>query len=302
MDKQDKLWYYESIKIRNFREGYSMNLSWLQSAMMGFVCGFSEPLPVSAEAHRSLLMQFFGVGAEGPLFRLACHGAVLIVILLNGQLELNRLRRTRKILKTPPRRRTAHPDMNSAGTLKLLRPAVLIAVLGRMLSVHLTAISEKLYLLMPMLIVCGVILWMPTQMRTANKDGRHLTPADGMLMGLGAALGAIPGISPVGASVCVGLMRGADRRYALRFSWIMLAVGLASALVLDIAALAGTGFELALAELLSALIGAIFAALGAYVGIWVMRSLIRRSAGGVCGFCYYNWGLALLCLVLFLMV
>lgn len=279
-----------------------MKLSWLQSAMMGFVCGFSEPLPVSAEAHRSLMIQFFGVGSEGMLFRLACHLAVLIVILTGGHLELNRLRRTSKILKTPARRRTTHPDLNSAGTLKLLRSAALIAVLGRMLSVYLSVISGKLYLLMPMLIVCGVILWMPTQMRTANKDGRHLAPVDGMLMGLGAALGAIPGISPVGAAVCFGLMRGVDRRYALRFSWILLSISLASAIVLDLAALAGAGFELALADLLSALIGAVCAALGTYVGIRLMRSLIRRSFGGVCGFCYYNWGLALLCLVLFLMV
>ena len=69
-----------------------MNLSWLQSAMMGFVSGFSEPLPMSAEAHRGLLRQCFGVESEGPLFLLMCHIAVLAVILMTGRLELNRLR------------------------------------------------------------------------------------------------------------------------------------------------------------------------------------------------------------------
>lgn len=279
-----------------------MNLTWLQSAVMGFVSGLSEPLPMSSDAHRGLLRQFFGVGSEGALFLLACHAAVLIVVLTSGRLELNRLRRTAKILKTPPRRRTAQPDLNSVGTLKFLRSAALIAVVGRMISVHLSDITDKLYLLMPMLIVSGFLLWLPTQMRGANKDGRHLAPVDGMLMGLGAALGAIPGISLVGSSASFGIMRGVDRRYAIRFSWLLLVISLVCAVVMDVLALAGTGFDLALADLLGAAIGAVCAALGAALAINLMRGLLRRGGSGISGFCYYNWGLALLCLALFLMV
>lgn len=279
-----------------------MNLTWLQSAMLGFVSGLSEPLPLSADAHRGILRQFFGISSEGALFTLACHAAALIVVLMTGQLELNRLRRTGKLLKTPPRRRTAHPELNSAGTLKLLRSAGLIATVGRLLSVYLGGIADKLYLLIPMLIVSGVILWLPTQKPTANKDGRHLAPVDGMLMGLGAALGAIPGISPVGAAASFGSLRGVERRYAVRFSWLLLVIGLACAVVLDVLALAGTGFELALADILSAAIGAACAAVGAGLSVQLMRSLLRRGNHVISGFCYYNWGLALLCLALFLMV
>ena len=62
-----------------------MNLSWLQSAMMGFVSGLSEPLPMSSEAHRGLLRQLMGVESEGPLFLLMCHIAVLVVVLMTGR-------------------------------------------------------------------------------------------------------------------------------------------------------------------------------------------------------------------------
>ena len=75
-----------------------MKLNWLQSAMMGFVSGLAEPLPLSGEAHRGLLRQLFGIQSEGPLFLLACHLAVLVVVLLTGRLELNRLRRTRRLM------------------------------------------------------------------------------------------------------------------------------------------------------------------------------------------------------------
>lgn len=279
-----------------------MNLSWLQSVMMGFVSGLSEPLPLSAEAHRGILRQFFGIGSEGPLFQLLCHVAVLVVILMTGHLELNRLHRTAKLLKQPPRRRSGNVDLNSAGTLKLLRSAVVIVIIGRMLSVHLRVVSERLYLLFPMLIAGGVILWMPTMMRTGNKDGRHLAPMDGMMTAFGAALSAVPGISFVGAAVSVAAMRCADRRYALRFAWILLVIDLVAAIGVDLLAIAGVGFSFALSELLRGALGAVSAAAGAYLAVQVMHALMRRGGRGISGFCFYNWGLALLCMVLFLLV
>ena len=279
-----------------------MNLTWLQSVMMGFVSGLSEPLPLSAEANRGLLRQFFGVESEGALFLLACHIAVLVVVLMTGQLELHRLHRANKLLKTPPRRRTAQPDLNSVGTIKLLRSAGLIAVVGRLLAVHLDVVSNKLYLLTATLILGGLIEWLPSHFRSANKDGRHLAPADGMLMGLGAALSAIPGISLVGVSASLGSIRGVEGRYGVRFSWLLLVLAMATAVLTDLLALAGTGFEFELTELLFAAIGGACAAVGAYLAVQLMRALVRRGGVGISGFCYYNWGLALLCLVLFLMV
>ena len=263
-----------------------MKLNWLQSAMMGLISGLSELLPLSAEANRGLLRLFFGTQTEGPLFSLLCHIAVLAALLAFGQLDLGRLRRTGKLLKTPPKRRTSHPDLNSTGTLKLLRPAGLLAVVGRLLSVHFAAVSDKLYLLIPMLILSGVLLWLPNHFRTANKDGRHLAPADGMLMGLGAALSALPGISPVGASASLGILRGTDQRYAVRFSWLLLVLSLAAAIVIDLLTLAGTGFTFGWMELLCAGIGAVCAAAGAYLALKLMLGLVRRGGIGISGFCY----------------
>ena len=279
-----------------------MNLSWLQSAMLGFVSGVSEPLPVSAEAHRAILGKFFGVAQINPLILFFCHLAVLVVVLLCGNLELNRLRRTQKILKTPPRRRTGHPELNSAGTLKLLRTALPILVVGRILGVYLAPIGRKLYLLSLTLILSGLILYLPARMRSANKDGRHLARLDGMLMALGGALGAVPGISCVGAAISLGLIRGAERRYALRFAWILLCAVECISLGLDLMAFLGTGAKINLALILSAALAGLAAAAGAWLAIRMMFALARRDRIGISGFSYYNWGLALLCMALFLLV
>jgi undecaprenyl-diphosphatase len=270
--------------------------------MLGFVAGVSEPLPVSAEAHRAILGKFFGVDQINPLILFFCHLAVLLVVLLCGNLELNRLRRTQKILKTPPRRRTGHPELNSAGTLKLLRTALPIVLVGRILGLYLSIVGRKLYLLSLTLILSGLILYLPARMRSANKDGRHLTRLDGMLMALGGALGAVPGISFVGAVMSLGLIRGTERRYALRFAWLLLCGFLCVSLGLDLMAFLGMGAKLNLTLILSAVAAGLSAAAGAWLAIRMMYALVRRAGIGISGFSYYNWGLALLCMALFLLV
>ena len=38
-----------------------MDLNWLQSLLFGLVSGLTDILPVSAQAHRMLMLKFFGV-------------------------------------------------------------------------------------------------------------------------------------------------------------------------------------------------------------------------------------------------
>ena len=277
-------------------------MNWIQSALMGFVSGISEPMPLSAEAHRGLMSRLMGTGTVPPLFLLSCHLAVLIVMLIWGNLDIQRLRKTSKLLKTPARRRTGHPDLNSAGTLRLLRSAVILALAGRLLSYYMAESAYRLWLVAIPLTLGGFLIWAPIHMRTANKDGRHLTALDGTFLGLGALLAAVPGFSLVGCVTAFGSMLGAQRRYAVRFAWILLCVNLTAAVVMDALALVGSGFSFQLSELLSAGLGALFAGLGARIGIQLILSRIRSNAGDLTGFCYYNWGQALLCLALFLLV
>ena len=167
-----------------------------------------------------------------------------------------------------------------------------------LIAVSLTA-ALVLFLLM---ILCGVILHIPTHMRSANKDGRHLGKRDGVLMGLGYALSAIPGVSGVGAAVSMGLIRGADRRYAVRLAWMLLCGGLLASIGIDVLSIVGAGLKFDLNLILNALIAGISAAVGTALAVRLMFALIRRGGIGISGFRYYNWGLALLCLALFLLV
>lgn len=277
-------------------------MNWIQSAMLGFFGGICGPMPLSVDAHRALLLRFFGIPSEGVMFRLAVHTASLIIMLSFGSLELRRLMRTARQLRTPVRRRTSHPSLNNAGTLRLLRFAVVLTILGQLLSGLLAGIGQKLYLLAAALLLSGLLQWFSTRMRTANKDGRHMSAADGAIIGVGALAAAVPGISLVGSCACIASMLGASRSYALRIAWTLAAVRHATAVVTELIALAQTGWAVELSALLSAGIGAVAAAVGTYAAIQLIRSMSRPGSISLGGFCYYNWGQALLCMLLFLLV
>ena len=277
-------------------------MNWLHSVLLGFFGGLCQMLPMSDGAARGLLRQILGASSEGPLFMLLYRAAILTVLLSSGFLELHKLRRTARILRMPYRRRTGNPSLNESGTLRLLRLPVVLALVGGVLSVRLDGVADRLWLVSIPLILGGFLLWLPTHMPGANKDGRHLTGLDGMLMGLGAMAAAVPGISPMGSVFAIASLLGAHRSYALRIGSILLASRLAGSMFMDVLSLGFSGFTMNAQQLISAGLGAAAAAAGTYFAVQALRYLTRSGPGALFGFCYYNWGQALLSLLLFLTI
>lgn len=277
-------------------------MNWIYSALTGLACGLCEPSPLSADAHRALLRYFFGTENDNPLLLLMCHAAVLAVVLGVGRLELRSLHRTSKRLRSGSRRRAIHTNLNHEGTLRLLRQIMIPAVIGLLVSGYFGFVGSRIWMLAIALFVSGIALWLPSLFRTGNRDGRHLSPIDGLILGAGVLTAAVPGFSPVGMVLALCSIRCIHRSYALQTAWLLLCTGLVGAIGLDLLTLIGSGFSLDLQAVLSALLGATFAALGAFLSIHAMRALYRPGRNKSDNFCFYNWGLALLCIALFLLV
>lgn len=274
-----------------------MNLKWFQSLVMGFVSGLAGLLPISAEAHRGILSTIFGIETEDPVFRLLCRLACLLVLAWSLREEIYQLRRTNRRMKRA-RRRQVPPDLSSVCTIRVLRSAAGPMVVGKLFTMQLSFISGRMELLALVLIVNGVLLYVPRLLPAGNKDPRNMARLDGMLMGLGAGLSVVPGISMIGASVSLGLARGVDRRQALRLSMLLMMAGLAVEAVFDVIALTGSAVTFSGMGLVIALLGAVLAGFGARIGIRSMEFLAFKA--GFSGFAYYCWGMALICVFLYL--
>ena len=57
-----------------------LDLNWLQSLLFGLISGLTDILPVSATAHRMLLLKFYGVKSTTSLTALLLHLCVFAAL------------------------------------------------------------------------------------------------------------------------------------------------------------------------------------------------------------------------------
>lgn len=276
-----------------------MNLTFLQSMVMGLVSGLAELLPVSAEAHRAILWCLMGEASESALLRLAVHLGTMLALCWCCRGEIRDLRRARAILRVPPRKRKTQPDLADVYTLRLLSTAAVLLIAGRIFTNRFGFMMSSLHLLALTLLLNGVILLIPRLCRSGNKDSRNMPRLDGLLMGLGAGLSVVPGFSLVGVSAAAGMARGVDRKYALRFAYQLLLRGLAVSLLFDLLAIIAGGMGvMTISVVLRLMLAAVCAFAGAIVGHKTMDFMVYSA--DVSAFSYYCFGAGLFAFVLFL--
>lgn len=118
-------------------------------------------------------------------------------------------------------------------------------------------------------------------------------------MGLGGATAIVPGISSVGATTTILLLRGADRTFALNMALLLQLAVSAGMVVMDVIAMSTIGVGI---MSFGAVVYCILAAAAAFVGVFLGVKVLRLLAVniGFNSFAFYNLGLALFSFILFL--
>ena len=124
---------------------------------------------------------------------------------------------------------------------------------------------------------------------------------EGLLMGVGASLSVLPGVSSVAGSLSVASVCGAERSFALNMTYLMHMVLTVALIAFDLAAIVAAGVSgISIMVLLGYILAAAAAFGGTYLGIRMMRVLAVNI--GFSMFAYYSFGAALLSFMLYLMM
>ncbi len=277
-----------------------MELSWLQSLLLGLVSGFTEILPVSGQAHRLVILKLLGSSGEPAVLRLFIHGAVAGALYFCCHGQLLRMLRALRLSRIPKKRRKRPLDMDAMADLSLLRTALIPVILSLFFYSKAQSLSGNLMFLAGFLFLNGLIQYIPQYLPGANKESGAMTRVDGLAFGLGGALAVLPGISCIGATVSIGSVRGMDLKKALNLALLMnIPVNIAYA-IFDLIALVGAG---AGSLSFGALFAALLAAVAAFGAVVLAVRLLQKIAGaiGYSVFGFYSWGAALLTFILYLM-
>ena len=278
-----------------------MELSWLQSLIMGLFSGLTDVLPVSSQAHQTLLLKFFGVARLDAMTSLVIRGASLVTLLVLCRGQIGRIRRQLKVVRLPRRRRNRPVDLAALMDARILKTALLpivIALLFRGLTVSLGASLPWIVLAS---LLNAVILYLPGLFPTADKDSRLVSPVESMQMGLGAGAVVLPGISSVGACYSMGILHGIDRGYMIHLALMMHMMVSAGLAVYDVLELIASGVAIAGGRAaVCYVLAAVSSAVGTVFGYRILNAAAARK--GLTGFSFYSFGVALFTFILYLMV
>lgn len=262
--------------------------------------GFTEFLGVSAPPHQILFEFMTGFEQSDTLLTFAIRIGVLAAVFFSCRNKIARLMRERRLAGLSRRRRNRQPDATALLDIRLLKTAMIPLLISVLFYKRAGEWINGALPLSLTLLLNGLLLFIPRLMNQGNKDGRSVSRLDGVLLGLGGALAAIPGFSRTGGIISAGTARGVDRSYALDMALLLSIPTLLELLIFDIFGVFTAKLTLSFVAILVYLLMASVAFGGAWLGIMLMRYLSVKA--GFTGFCYYCWGLALFSFILYLMI
>lgn len=274
-----------------------MDLNWLQSAIYGFVSGLMDILPVSAQAHRVLLLKFFGVTGKSDLFALMIHLGVFAGLYFSCNGHIVRISRAKRLSRIPKKKRKRPLDMKSLMDWSMLKTMLLPVILGVYLKRYTGSFQNNLLIIAVLLFLNGVILYAPQFLPTGNRDSRTLSRVEGLLMGLGGGISVLPGFSAVGTAASISSVCGVDQKYGLDMALLMnmfLNFGYLFCDFLNV--LAGGAGPLSFLLVVRYIVTGIIAFAGTLLGIRLLRRMISNQ--GYTLFALYCFGLSMFIFIL----
>lgn len=267
----------------------------------GLVAGFSQFAPVSASAHEAFFPMLLRFDSSWPMLRFFVHGGSLAALVFLFRDRLVHIYRQMQIVTMPPRQRKHPPDMDAVLDISISMMAVVPMLVGAILSAVFLKNGPSLLLMASCLILGAVLIYVPDYVPGGDRKSGAMTRAEGLLFGLCAALGMIPGCSGVALMLSAGLLLKCDRQYILDVVLLICGVMLTELILVDLVSIVLSGFS---GFTVPRVLGCVLAAAAAFGGgvssILTMRHLAVKS--GFSGFAFYGWGLGLFSLILYLMV
>ena len=278
-----------------------MNLNLFESLFYGLISGMTEILPVSGQAHRNLMLQLMGESAESGLLRFMIHAGILVALYYSCQNHILRMIRATRLARVPKRRRKRPLDVRSLMDLSLLKTMAVPVLLALLLYGKASALNERKILVSVLLLINGVILYVPQFLPGSNRDSRTLSRVEGIWMGLGGAVSVLPGISCTGAGVSVASVCGVDKVYGLNMTFLMTMLMTVGLMVHDVLAIVSVGLSgISFMAVVGYILAGIAAFAGAFLAIRLLRRIVANHSLGF--FAFYCWGIALFTFMLYLSV
>ena len=273
-------------------------MSILHSVLLGLIQGVAEFLPISSSGHLAIAEHLLGMSGASEIpefFDVLLHLGTLIAVfaaywedIRDMVLEffggVRDLARHSTPTPVPPARRMIL--LIIVGTLPLF------AVLP--IKDLVEGLANNMYFVGAALLVTGCLLFASDRVRKGRKTERNATLVDVLLVGVAQAIATCPGISRSGTTITAGCFVGFERKFAVRYSFLMSIPAILGANVLALKDVLES--NIAAADIPVYLIGMAVSAVVGYLCIRLLKMIAEKGKFGF--FAYYCWAAGALTLIL----
>ena len=198
-------------------------MTFLQSILLGLIQGVAEFLPISSSGHLAIAQNLLHINAEVPAFYdvLLHLGTLVAVFVAYWQDVCDMVREFfcgigDLVHHSTP---TPVPPARRLILLIILGTLPLFAILPIKDTVE--GLKSSMVFIGAALIVTGFLLFFSDRARKGRKDARSATVLDVLVVGVSQAIATVPGISRSGMTITTGCFVGFERRFAVRFSFLL---------------------------------------------------------------------------------
>lgn len=273
-------------------------MTFLSSFLLGLVQGIAEFLPISSSGHLAIAQNLLGMSDAGTVpefFDVLLHLGTLVAVFVAYWADIKDM-----VLEFF----RGAGDLIHHSTPNPVPPArrlILLIILGTLplfvvlpVKDAVQSLSNSMVFIGAALIVTGVLLFVSDRVKKGRKNERTATWLDVLIVGLGQAIATMPGISRSGMTITTGCFVDFERKFAVRFSFLLSIPAVLGANILSLADAAKAGINWA--EVPVYLVGVVTAAVVGYLCIRLLRFIADRGKFGA--FAYYCWAVGVLTLVL----
>jgi len=262
-----------------------------KALILGLVQGLAEFLPISSSGHLIIIKQLLGVdlGSGGMFFDVMLHFGTLIAIFIAFRKDTGKLINegihividifantgiffARIVDKEKTYRHVIRSSYRKFVLLVIIS-TIPTAIIGLLLSDTIEAANDMVIVPGICLFVTAAFLFIADFADDGNKKPKEASYINAGVIGIAQGLSTMPGISRSGTTITACLLCGFDKKFAVKYSFIMSIPAVLGAVILELKDF--TPDIIVQEDIPGCIIATIVAAVTGYLSICFMMALVR---------------------------
>ena len=269
-------------------------MTYFESVILGLIQGLAEFLPINNSGHLALMQQWFGIeGDQVLLFAVLLHLGTLISVFIVYWKDIwdliKELFLTIKDLCTGKGLRLDERPTRKLGVM-IIVATIPTGIIGILFNDFFDSLYTSIIPIGVGLLITGILLFMAEKMGDSNRGIKQMNYRNAIFIGAVQGIAICPGISRSGSTLFGSLICNLDRKFAVKFVFLISIPSILGSVVMETPAAIESGIDMAM--LGPILVGMVVAAVSGLIAIKTMIKVVSNKKLNY--FSYYVWALGLI--------